>query len=78
MPAEMLVRSLEAGISKAGVTTAEVVAGDLWELPHEMSTPVVDEMVAGQGFPMVLVDKRVVCVGGIDVDAVVKELSYLL
>jgi len=78
MPAEVLVRSLEAGISKAGVTTAEVVAGDLWELPREMSTPVVDEMIAGHGFPMVLLGERVVCMDGIDVDAVVKELSYLL
>ena len=42
-----------------------------------MSTPVIDKMVAGQGFPMVLVDKRVVCVDGIDVDAVVHELSVM-
>ena len=42
MPADMLVQALEAGVVQAGITSAEVVAGDLWELPPEKSKPVVD------------------------------------
>ena len=78
VPDEIIVGSLAAGLTKAGITSAEVVAEDMWELPPEMTTPVVDEMIAGHDFPMVMIDKRVICMDGINVDAVVKELSYLL
>ena len=75
MPVEWLVRTVEDGLAKAGVDSAEVVASDLWELPAEMSTPIVDEMLAGHGFPMVLAGERVVCFDGIDLDAIVRGLS---
>ena len=75
MPAEILIGSIEKGLAEAGITSAEVVSGDLWKLPREMNQPCVDEMVTGKGFPMVMVDDRVVCVDGIDVDAIIQELS---
>ena len=74
MPADMLVETLEAGIAKAGITSAKVVAGDLWELPPEKSGPVVDSMMEGHGFPMVLAGECVVCVDGVDVATVVSAL----
>lgn len=74
MPADVLVRTLEAGMIEAGITSAEVVAGDLWELPPERSKPVVDSMLEGHGFPMVLANERVVCVDGVDVQTVVSAL----
>jgi len=71
----MLVRSLEKGLAEAGVAAVEVVAGDMWELPPEMSTPIVDKMIEGAGFPMVLAGSRVVCTDGVDLQTVVSELA---
>jgi len=59
----------------AGVHAEVVVAEDLWDLPEALSTAVVDEIVEGHDFPMVAVGGRVICVGGIDMDSVVRELA---
>ena len=74
-PVETLVRVLEQALAEAGVTAAEVVSSDIWELPPEMSVPIVDKMVEGRGFPMVLAGNRVVCTDGVDSAAVVSELA---
>ena len=68
------MRTLEQALAEAGVASAEVVSGDIWELPPEMSVPVVDKMVEGLGFPMVIAGNRVVCTDGVDPAAVVSEL----
>ena len=74
MPTEWLVGMLREGLAGAGLDAGEITADDLWGLPGHLSTPVVDEMVAGHDFPMVIVGDRVVCVGGVDVDSVVEAL----
>ncbi len=75
MPVEYLVNTLKGGLAAAGIDWVEVVPGDMWELPPEVTTPVIDEVMAGHDFPMVLVDNRIACMNGIDVEAVVQALS---
>lgn len=77
-PREVLARTLKAGLSAAAVEVADIRAGDmgeLSELPDAARHAVLDEIVAGSDFPMVVVGERVACVGGVDVSAVVAALA---
>lgn len=71
MPADYLVSTLEAGLTEAGIGPAEVSAAEIYQLLPEETTAVIDEMVAGSQFPMVLVGDRVVCTGGVDLQVII-------
>lgn len=72
MPVDMLAKMLEESLSSAGVGPAEVITAEIYQLSPQASTVVIDEMVAGAAFPMVLVGDRVVCTGGVDLPAVLE------
>lgn len=75
MPTEWFVSVLQRALDAAGVAEVQVESADLYELPQASITAVVDEMVTGSEFPMVLVDDRVVCVGGVRPEAVLGALA---
>ncbi len=75
MPTEPLAATLEQGLTAACADFIEVVEAGLGELPQDAVTAVVDEMVAGSQFPIVLVGARVACVGGVDLQAVLQVLD---
>jgi hypothetical protein len=58
-------------LQEAGIT-AEVDERDLYELADEERTVVMDAMIHdGHDVPMVLVEGRIVCTDGVDLDAAV-------
>lgn len=71
MPAEGLVALVEEKLRAADIGSVEVVSAELYDLAGQASIAVVDEMVVGSDFPMVLVADRVVCTGDVDLDAIV-------
>lgn len=70
MPAEQLVTMIEQRLAAADLGPVEVVAAELFDLAGQASTAVVDEMIFGSDFPMVLVADSVVCTGSVDFDAI--------
>jgi len=75
MPADWLVRTVEDRLAQEGIGPAEVVAAEIYELSPEQTTAILDEMVGGAPFPMVLVGERVVCTGGVDLEAVLEAAA---
>lgn len=72
MPAEWFVSAIEERLAAAGKADTQVITAEIYQLTPGESTVVIDEMVAGSEFPMVVVGDRVVCTGGVDLQAVLE------
>jgi hypothetical protein len=75
MPAETVAEALERALADAGLTSAEVTVAEIYQLSPAESSVIIDEMVAGAEFPMVLVGERVACTGAVDLQAVLEATA---
>ncbi len=75
MPAETVTEALERALADAGLGPAEVTIAEIYQLSPAESTVIIDEMVAGAEFPMVLVGERVACTGTVDLQAVLEATA---
>jgi hypothetical protein len=75
MPTEWFVNIVERAITSAGITQADVSGCELYDLEPAAMHSVMDQVVAGHEFPMVLVGNRVACVGGVNADAVLDAIG---
>ncbi len=74
MPSAWRVHVIEATLRDGGFRLP-VSECDVYSLPAKERTAVVDALIAEHtSFPMVMVRGRVVCHGGIDLDAVMRSV----
>ncbi|GAB4277112.1 MAG: hypothetical protein Kow0056_08290 [Coriobacteriia bacterium] len=71
MPGAWRVRVVEERLKREGLA-AQGREVDFYQMDGAIKDAVLDEYLKGADLPMVLVDGRVVCTGGIDLDAVVE------
>jgi disulfide oxidoreductase YuzD len=71
MPSTWRVHVIAERLRLHGITAA-VRQADVYELSTDERHALVDALVAGQdAYPMVMVDGKVACAGGIDLEAIV-------
>jgi hypothetical protein len=75
MPAGWHLAALHAALKSTGVADVDVAESDIYGLPPKAASSVVDKMVTGGEFPMVIIDDDVVCEGGVDAGAVAQALA---